>query len=210
MAEILTPASFRELTGVSRETLARLEIFVDLLRTWQKTINLVGDALGGDLWRRHMFDSAQLVPLIPESARTLVDLGSGAGFPGLILAMLAPAPDRWKVHLVESDNRKCVFLQEAARLTGTEVKIHRKRAEKLVPFAADVVTARALAPLPRLLRLAAPFLARDGVALCPKGAAVDRELTAAEKNWKIEVDRLPSLSDPSGTILRIAHISEVP
>jgi len=139
----LGPEGFAAQTGVSRETVARLEGYAELLKRWSGRINLVSRNTLGDLWRRHFLDSAQLLPLIPQKARSLVDLGSGAGFPGLVLAILGVSG----VELIESDKRKGVFLREAARLTNTPVKITDSRIEMAKPHAADVVTARACAPL---------------------------------------------------------------
>ena len=190
------------LPGVSRETADRLAAFAELLQRWQRRINLVGPASLGALWRRHIDDSAQLHPLLPKGARTLVDLGSGAGFPGLVLAVLG-VPD---VHLIESDQRKAAFLREAARVTGVRVTVHASRAETVAPFGADAVTARALAPLVRLLPLARRFARPDTVILLPKGQDVDRELTEATKSGIISPkrppERLASRTDPAATILR--------
>jgi 16S rRNA (guanine527-N7)-methyltransferase len=191
------------LAGVSRETRERLNIYADLLRKWQRSINLVGPRTIDDLWNRHFTDSAQLLPLIPPSARVLVDFGSGAGFPGLVLAILGIA----EVHLIESDQRKATFLCEVARATGTPVTVHAKRIEQVAPFPADVVSARALAPLSDLLGFAAPFLTKDSLCLFPKGQMAEDELTAASKTWNINVDRIQSVTDPSATILRISQVS---
>jgi 16S rRNA (guanine527-N7)-methyltransferase len=195
-------AEFQALSGVSRETLARLEGYAALLRKWQRAINLVGPRTLPDLWRRHIWDSAQLHPLIPPQARVLVDLGSGAGFPGLVLAILG-VPE---VHLIESDQRKCAFLREVSRETGTPVTIHAERIEAVAPFSADVVTARALAPLDRLLDLAAPFLTAGGVCLFPKGQDVEKELTSATRMATMRCESWPSRSDPGGTLLRIERL----
>jgi len=135
------------LSRVSRETRERLNTYAELLRKWQRSINLVGPKTLDDLWNRHFVDSAQLLPLIPPTARVLVDFGSGAGFPGLVLAILGMA----EVHLIESDQRKATFLREVARATGTPVTVHAKRIEQVTPFPADIVSARALAPLGDLL-----------------------------------------------------------
>ncbi len=204
----LTPEAFLQATGVSRETLARLETYAALLVKWNRAINLVGRSTIGDLWRRHMLDSAQLIPLLPEPPpgrpRIIVDLGSGAGFPGLVLAMLGAG----ETHLIEADARKAVFLGEVARATETQVAIHATRIEALRPFPADVVTARACAGLARLLDYAAPFLEpgpdRRRRCLFLKGQRVDRELTAAENRWKITTRRIASRSDATGIILDIA------
>ena len=203
----MTPADFTAATGVSRETQARLETYAGLLRDWTRAINLVAPRSLPDLWRRHMLDSAQLLALLPAPPtgrpRRLVDLGSGAGFPGLVLAILGAG----EVHLIESDRRKAAFLREAAQATATPVTIHAVRAAEAPAPPADVVTARALAPLPRLLDLAAPFLAPDSVALFPKGRGVAQELTAAGKAWKIAATPYPSRTDPGGSILYLEGIA---
>ena len=152
-----------------------------------------------------MLDSAQLASLLPTEASRLIDLGSGAGFPGLVLAIMTGH----SVQLVEADARKAAFLSEAARLTGTNATVHVARAESLRLQPADVVTARALAPLPRLLALAAPLLAPDGVCLFPKGRTVADELTAARRQWHMQVERFPSRTMPSATILRLCEIRPV-
>ena len=198
----MTPSDFQAKSGVSRETLRRLTIYADLLTKWQAKINLVGPETLPDLWSRHMLDSAQLLPLIPPNAKRLVDLGSGAGFPGLVLAVMG-APD---VHLVESDQRKCAFLREAARLTGTNVTIHAKRIEQVAPLEADVVTARALAPLGKLLDWAFPHLAKGGECLFLKGRGADDELTATTKEWNIALDRIVSLTDPASLVLQLREV----
>ncbi|MBB4286357.1 16S rRNA (guanine(527)-N(7))-methyltransferase RsmG [Roseospira goensis] len=173
--------------AVPDETVARLRALLELLATWTRRINLVGPATLPQAWERHVLDSARLVPLIPPGARRVVDLGSGAGFPGLVLALLG-APD---VHLVESDQRKAAFLREVARVTGAPVTVHAARIEAVPPLAADVVTARALAPLPDLLPLVTRHLTPDGVALLPKGRGAESELTACRERWIMRVDSHP-------------------
>src|SRR5262245_2955176 len=154
--------------NVSRETLRRLATYAALLEKWQAKINLVGPATLPDLWRRHFLDSAQLLPLLGHPSGTLVDLGSGAGFPGLVLTIMTD----WRVHLVDSDQRKCAFLRQVALDCGVldRVTIHAKRIEQVTGIAADVVTARACAPLVELLALAAPFVGQTGRCLFLKGA----------------------------------------
>ncbi|RAU23722.1 16S rRNA (guanine(527)-N(7))-methyltransferase RsmG [Paramagnetospirillum kuznetsovii] len=198
----MTPAEFQTKSGVSRETLRRLGLYADLLVKWQAKINLVGPDTLPDLWSRHILDSAQLFPLIPATAKRLVDLGSGAGFPGLVLAVMG-APD---VHLVESDSRKCAFLREAARVTGTPVTIFNKRIEQVAGLDADVVTARALAPLGKLLDWAFPHLAAGGQCLFLKGRGAEDELTATAKEWNIGLRRIPSLTDPAGLVLQLHEV----
>ena len=188
---------------VSRETLARLMAYAELLGKWQARINLVGPATMPDLWRRHMLDSAQLLPLLPPPPLTrpsrIVDFGSGAGFPGLVLAIMGAG----ELHLVESDQRKCAFLREAARITETPVTIHASRIETLPPLDADVVTARALAPLDKLLDWAAPHRSTHTIHIIPKGKEAEAELTKAAAHSTLEVTRHPSLTDPAATIFRI-------
>jgi 16S rRNA (guanine527-N7)-methyltransferase len=198
----LGPEEVRSILGVSRETLKRLDALLEAVRRWQPRINLVGPNTLSDPWRRHILDSAQLWALWPSGARRLVDLGSGAGFPGLVLAILG-APE---VHLVESDKRKAAFLREAARVINIEMTIHAVRAEALAPLQADVLTARALAPLPELLKLAAPFLGPHTTLLLPKGRQAQSELTAARAYWTMDVDVQPSLADREGRILILRNI----
>jgi 16S rRNA (guanine527-N7)-methyltransferase len=184
--------------------LRRLEGYADLLLKWQSAINLVGASSLPELWRRHFLDSAVLFPLLPRSAECVADLGSGAGFPGLVLAILG-VPE---VHLVEADTRKCTFLAEAARLFAPgHVVVHRGRIETIRRFGADVVTARALADLASLIAYAKPFLRPGGICLFPKGARVEDELTLAEQTWTMQVERLPNPTDSSGTILRIKGLA---
>ena len=207
MTNTLTAGEFREQTGVSHETLGRLRAYADLLTQWQSAVNLVARSTLDDLWRRHMLDSVQLVPLLPARTRVLVDLGSGAGFPGLVLAILG-VPE---VHLIERDQRKAVFLREAARITGSSagVVVHPTDIAGAPAISADVVTARALAPLDRLLDLAHRFCGPDTVCLFPKGQDVDKELTLATRTATLAIERCPSLSDPRGTVLRLEGLGRV-
>ncbi len=217
----MSPEEFAAEANVSRETLEKLIEYQQLLEKWQRRINLVGPATLPDAWSRHFLDSAQLYPLVAEHLKTrrgqgvLYDLGSGAGFPGLVLAIMAAgAGHPLEVHLVDSDQRKAAFLGEVARATGQArgVTIHASRVANL-PLArlprADIVTARALAPLSDLLALAAPLLAPHGIGLFLKGAQAAGELTRAAKDWTMRVERLPSRTDPSGTILRVADLARV-
>lgn len=203
MPSPMTPDEFARQANVSRETLARLERYAELLEKWNRRINLVGRGTVEDLWRRHMLDSAQLLPLIPDGAASLVDLGSGAGFPGLVLAICGVK----NVHLIESDRKKCAFLREAARETGAPVTIHNGRIEEIESFQVDIVTSRALAPLPKLLDMAVPFVKKHSILLFLKGKHVDRELTDATKEWNMQVHQIPSRTDPEGMILRLEAIS---
>jgi 16S rRNA (guanine527-N7)-methyltransferase len=199
----LGPGGFQKLTNVSRETLDQLIRYVDLLTAWNARINLVGRNTIGDVWRRHVLDAAQLYPHIPQGTRLLIDLGSGAGLPGLILSILG-VPE---VHLIESDARKAVFLREAARVTGSAVSVHAVRIDRVKPLVAQVVTARALAPVMELLEISERFRTPDTVCLFLKGENVQEELTRAAKQWNMTARQSPSLSDPSGCILRLENIS---
>lgn len=205
--EEMTPEAFAATANVSRETLRRLRSYADLLDTWRKTINLVSAHSFEDLWRRHMLDSAQLLGHLPAVAARVADIGSGAGFPGLVLAILG-VPE---THLIESNARKCAFLAEAARTAGLRVGvnpiIHPMRVENIANLQVDVVTARACAPLPRLLDLVQPIMRADTVCLFLRGRAVEEELTEAAKTWRMTVDRFASSSDPSGTVLRISKVA---
>lgn len=186
------------LLGVSRETLERLAIHIDLLQRWQARINLVGRSTLEDPWRRHVLDSGQLFRLCPTPCHVGVDLGSGAGFPGLVLAIMG-IPE---MHLIESDQKKAAFLREAARLTRTTIHVHAQRIEAASPITADLVTARALAPLANLIDLAARFVGSSGICIFPKGRDVEKELTDSIRSRMIDSEHVPSQSDPSGVILR--------
>jgi len=208
MATPLEPEDFRQITNVSRETLGRLSQYADLLAKWQRRINLVGRDTLDDLWRRHMLDSAQLWRLIGRDVSSVVDIGSGAGFPGLVLSILAEQRGLG-VALVESDQRKCAFLNEVIRQTGAKAQVFNVRLEQASLPAADIVTARACARLPKLLDYAHGILKPGGVALILKGARVDEELTEAGKDWTMTIVRHTSLSDPSGTILELRNVQRV-
>ncbi len=200
----LTRAEFQAASGVSDSVLAGLVIYATLLEKWQRRINLVGRGSLADLWRRHMLDSAQLHGLIPPAAQTIVDMGSGAGFPGMVLAIMGGV----RVHLVESNRRKCAFLEAVNRATNAGAVIHNARVESLAgSLAAEVVTARACAPLDRLLGYAEPLLGDGGICLFHKGRKAEEELTESAKKWTLEVNRIESLSDPAGVILRLERIS---
>lgn len=204
----LTPEEFQVAAGIGDDAMARLKIYIDLLRSRCATTSLVSESSLADLWRRHVLDSAQIFPLIPSNAKRLVDLGSGAGFPGLVVAILARAEHRpLKVTLVESNARRVQFLHDANRAAdaGAIIEHHHTDAMKPTPF--DVVTARALAPLDRLLGIARPFIGRETVCFFLKGQGVDKELTESYKSWKMDASRVPSRSDPSGTILALRKVA---
>jgi 16S rRNA (guanine527-N7)-methyltransferase len=182
-----------------------LATFTDLVVRWNSRINLVGRADIGKLHERHILDALQLADFVPPGILRAVDLGSGAGFPGLVLAIATG------VHfdLIESDQRKAAFLREAARITAAPAKVHACRIEVASVAPADLVTARALAPLPDLLPLAHRFLSDRGVALFPKGASADQELTGAAAKWNMRIERFPSQTDAAGVILRLSEVRSV-
>jgi 16S rRNA (guanine527-N7)-methyltransferase len=187
---------------VSRETLDQLEAMVLTLGRWQKAINLIGRATLEDAWTRHILDSAQVAPLLPQGTKTLTDLGSGAGFPGLVLAAMCPELD---VTLIESDARKGAYLGEAARRMGLAKmpRIVIGRIEAVAPQQADVVTARALAPLGQLLAWAAPHRSAKAICLFHKGKGWQGELTEAGQDWEIEAQPFSSVTDRDAVLLRI-------
>lgn len=199
------PQDFQSLVSVSRETLERLQAYADLLVQWNPKINLVSPDTIPSLWPRHMADSAQLFKYIPQNTPNLVDVGSGAGFPGLVLAIMG-APN---VHLVDSDQRKVAFLREAARVAGAPVTIHAGRAESLASLTAGVITARALAPLSRLLDWTVHLRGPETLCLFLKGQNVEGELTDAHKRWTMESHRYPSVTDPTGSILSVREVRRV-
>jgi 16S rRNA (guanine527-N7)-methyltransferase len=200
------------LNPVSRETLDRLDRFVATLLTWQRRINLIAPATVGELWTRHIADSLQLVALAP-AARVWADLGSGGGFPGLVIACVLGETPGAHVHLIENNGKKAAFLREAVRLTGAAAIVHRGRIEQVlatIDERVDVITARALAPLADLLALGEPLLKTGAQALFPKGQDVEAELTEAAKYWNIEATLVPSRTDPRGRIVAVQRAERRP
>jgi 16S rRNA (guanine527-N7)-methyltransferase len=208
----MTPQDFQQATRCSDAALARLETYAALIAKWQTAINLVAPKTLPELWQRHFLDSAQLLDHAPKDVtpHTLrwLDLGSGGGFPGLVIAALSDA----HVHLVESDQRKSTFLREAARAMGVSATVHVKRIEALAPAqlhaamggAPQVISARALAPLYELIGLAQPLATPDTIYLFPKGRTAEDELTEARRYWTIPAaEQLPSRTDPAASILRL-------
>ncbi|WP_340116963.1 16S rRNA (guanine(527)-N(7))-methyltransferase RsmG [Pelagibius sp. 7325] len=208
----MSPEGFQARLAVSRETLDKFRTYAALLTKWNRAINLVSPSSLEDLWRRHFLDSAQLRGYLPEtsdpSERVILDIGSGAGFPGLVLALLGCG----QVHLVESDQRKAEFLREAVRVTGASAIVHAQRLESLDPPQPDVVTCRAFASLTKILDLTERFLRpqntkKESVGLFLKGRSVDEELTEAGKKWRLRLDRFESETDPHASILRLRLLS---
>ena len=195
---------------VSRETEERLSVFVDLLARWRKATNLISESSFVFVWTRHVADSAQLIQLAPNARRWL-DIGSGAGFPGLVLAILLANIPGALVHCVESDRRKCAFLREAARATGSPAQIHSARIETLDPTcfgAVDAVTARAFAPLPLTLRLAKVWLEQGAIGLFPRGRSIEEQLATVTQSAAYAVEVISSRVDAKSGILRIRATSD--
>jgi 16S rRNA (guanine527-N7)-methyltransferase len=185
--------------------MAVLDRFAALLILWNRSINLVGRSDEAQLWERHIADSVQLAPLLSDRPERAIDLGSGAGFPGLILALVTRVP----FDLIEADMRKVAFLREAARVTSAPVQVHAGRIETAELQPARLITARALAPLPRLLELAMPLLVPGGTCLFLKGAQTESELTDSAQGWQMRVERIPSRTAPNASILRISDLQRV-
>jgi 16S rRNA (guanine527-N7)-methyltransferase len=203
------PTELQAASNVSRETLGRLKLFAGLLEDWNARLNLVSANSLPDIWRRHIWDSAQLADLIPPEATSLVDLGSGAGFPGLVLAIILRARGAVRTVLYEATTKKCSFLAEAAARTGAPVEIRNGRIEKADHEPFDVLTARACAPLEKLLGYAQAFQGPETINLFLKGQSIAVELTEARKSWNMKALRHPSRSDPSGAILEVRELRHV-
>lgn len=204
LPEVFGPKEFAEQTRVSRETLEALEIYVDMLRDWNTRRNLVSAASLEQVWHRHVFDSAQLANYIPRNAETLVDLGSGAGFPGLVLAILYR--DRLKVSLFEATKKKTMFLEAVAERLKLPVRVRNERIEAAPRQVFDIVTARAFAPLPELLSYAQDFIGPETICLFLKGQNLVLELTDARKSWKMNLRKHPSKTHPLGAVLEIRDL----
>ena len=193
------------LVPVSRETEDRLAIFVELLDRWRQKTNLISNSTFATVWTRHIADSAQLSALAPDAKRW-VDMGSGAGFPGLVIAIQLAGVPGALVHCIESDGRKCAFLREAARATGAAAAIHPQRVEAIEPKSlgtVDAVTARAFAPLPLTLELARPWMERGAIAVFPRGESAKDQIAALPEAWAYAIEPLQSVVNPKAAILRI-------
>jgi len=197
MADTQDRAAFLAAHDVSRETLAKLDIILSTLDDWRMRSNLIGPKEWPQIWTRHVADSVQLLDRIPDTAH-VVDLGSGAGFPGLILAAARPAGH---VTMIESVGKKCAFLRAAIEAADLPAEVHQGRVEAAPPIASSHVSARAFAPLPELLDYAAPWLLKGATGVFPKGERWKEELTAAQQRWNFAYQAIPSRSGGSGVIL---------
>lgn len=210
--------AFRETFDVSRETLKLLDMYSETLAKWQRKINLVAPSTVAEVWQRHFADSAQLARLMPDRPGPHVDLGSGAGFPGLVLAILRAerfgGGEGEKTTLIESDTRKAAFLREVARIINIPVDIDARRIElhsnKGSFDSVNVVTARALAPLDRLLAYSSSFFSSDTIGIFPKGRSVEDEIEEAMKRFDFEYRLVPSMTDPEGRIVVVTRLGPKP
>lgn len=189
---------------VSRETFERLEAYYSLLVKWQKSINLVGPETLADAWSRHFLDSLQLMNNIDDAAKIIVDIGSGAGFPGMVLAICGAT----NVHLIESDGKKVTFLSEVARVTNTKLTIHHSRVENIKGVSPGVIVSRACDSLKKLLSLSSNFVSRENFCLFHKGKNYSNEINEAKLHWMFDIDVIPSITNKEGVVLKLTHISE--
>ena len=199
----MTADEVGKLLNVSRETMSQLEAYLALLEKWQRQINLVANSTMVDVWQRHILDSAQLIKFYPPDTKKILDVGSGAGFPGLVLAIMGNV----EVDLVESDQRKAIFLSTVIRSLGLSAKVHNQRIETLPNLAPDVITARALAPVSKLMKLIENQISLDTVCLFLKGASVEDELTELQTYSTMVAVNHPSLSGANGVVLELKHKS---
>jgi len=204
---VLDAAGFQALTGVTDGQLADLARYQDLLAEWNEVMNLVGPLTIATYWNRHALDSWQLLPMAPE-AKVWADLGAGAGLPGVVLAILLKDVSGAKVHLVESMTKRCRFLSEVVAALELPAQVHNARAEEL-DLKVQIVTARACAPMTKLLGFSEPYLKRGATGLFLKGQDVASELSEAEVSWKFESELRPSQSDPRGRIVQVKRLSRV-
>jgi len=200
------PDDLKDYVDVSRETLEKLQIIVGELDAWRRKTNLIGPSEFGRVWRRHVLDSLQLHPLIPAEGHT-IDLGSGSGFPALVLAACAQSPSA-RFSLVESVGKKCAFLRAAIEAADLPAKVIQGRVEAINPVQADCVTARAFAALPKLIEYAEPWFAQGAYGVIPKGRRWEEELTDAMESWRFAYEAIPSVSG-DGATLKISEVSRV-
>jgi 16S rRNA (guanine527-N7)-methyltransferase len=197
-------AEFLAAFPVSRETEALLARFENLLLERNQSLSLISGSTADIIWTRHFLDSAQLLPLIPQPERPLADLGTGAGFPGLVLAILGLP----HVHLVENNMQKVAFLRGVVDALGLPVTVHGMKSDAVKPFVAGTITARALKPLDQLIGFGRRFLGEGSVCLFPKGRRAEEEMAVAARKWHMKAERFPSVTDPDSTIFRLSDVIE--
>lgn len=203
----MNAGEFQKISSVPRETMVHFETYAAMLEKWQRSINLVSNSTLQDMWRRHFYDSAQLMEYIDISDKPLkiLDLGSGAGFPGLVISILGAGD----VHLVEGVGKKCSFMKQVIQQTGMNATVHNERIEQMVPFEVDLITSRACADLEKLLDLTSPFLTEKTQCLFLKGGKADGEIATARKKWTFKVKKAVSKSEESGIILSLSQIKRI-
>ena len=201
---VMTIEEFQRATNVSRETLDKLICYSELLVKWQKSINLVSNSTLSDMWRRHFYDSAQLIDYIKEQEKPLkiLDLGSGAGFPGVVLSIMGAG----QVHLVEGVGKKCSFIKQIIQKTAIDAIVHNERIENMDVFAVDLITSRACADLEKLLDLTAKYIGPDTECLFLKGEKAEEEIKRASDKWDFRIKKYTSKSEESGMILKLSNI----
>ena len=212
---ITGPEQFAAVFNVSRETMERLELYIELLRKWQKAVNLIAPSTLDEVWHRHVGDSAQIVDILRASDSSKksgiwLDIGSGGGFPGLVAAIMLSHDFDYQFHLVESTGRKCAFLSDVVRHLDLPVEIHNERIEDYARNSmggqVSILSARALSPLDRLLALSEPFMSHDTVAYFFKGREVGVEIEQAGKDWLFTQRSLPSCTSSDGCILEVTNL----
>ncbi|NOZ42757.1 MAG: 16S rRNA (guanine(527)-N(7))-methyltransferase RsmG [Alphaproteobacteria bacterium] len=205
MVKVSDSDSFYRQTGVSRETMVHIRRYHDLVVKWQKKINLVSNASLSDIWCRHFYDSFQLNSLFGQSIGgnlQILDIGSGAGFPGLLLSMLGSG----EFHMVESNAKKCTFMNQVIRETTCRAVVHCARMEDLAVFPIDYIISRACAPVGRLIEIAQGFIHPETICLFLKGQNADKEIAAARQKWQFKLEKFTSLSEASGVIVKVSDI----
>lgn len=207
MSQFMTANDFKEICHVPRETMDRFIIYSEMLLKWQRSINLVSNSTLEDMWRRHFYDSAQLINHINFNKKqpVILDIGSGAGFPGLVLSMFAAGD----VHVVESNGKKCAFMKQVIQKTGINAIVHNERIETMNVFHVDLITSRACAELEKLFDLTKRFISPKTKCLFLKGEKAEEEIKNASKRWNFEVKKTKSMSEETGIIMEISQIQNV-
>lgn len=203
----MTPEQFLSATSLHADSLNDFKTWEALLRKWNRRINLVASGTVDDFWSRHALDSAQILPHIPENAKTIVDFGSGAGFPAIALAIHGKhAKLGWQIHAIESAGKKASFLKSVSRETSTAMSVLSKRIENIDPINADIITARAFAPLIRIFPLAVFHMKQSGRLVLLKGESLSEEMYDVQENWSFDYETYPSSTSPTGQIIIITNL----